>query len=41
MIETSIDGGAESDHFVSVPGTPTTENDAFLTSESVYDHLVF
>jgi hypothetical protein len=41
MFETSIDGGAESDQFVSAPGTPTTENDAFLMGESVYDYLVF
>jgi len=30
MLRTSIDGGAESDQFKSLPGTPTTEEDGFF-----------
>jgi hypothetical protein len=42
MLRTSIDGGAESDQFKSLPGTPTTEEDGFfLMGESAYDYLVF
>lgn len=42
MSETSIDGDAESDRFMSVPGTPLVEKDAFFPKgESVHDYLVF
>ena len=41
MSETSIDGDAESDRFMSVPGTPLVEDDAFFSKgESVHDYLV-
>jgi hypothetical protein len=43
MLGTSIDdGGAESDQFMSLPGTPASgDDDFFLMGELFYDHLVF
>lgn len=41
MSGASIDGGADSEQFMSFPGTPTTEGDAFFSKgESVSDYLV-
>lgn len=40
MSEISIDGGAESDQFMSLPGTPTAEDDDFFSKGgSVHDYL--
>jgi len=42
MSWTSIGGGVESNQFMSLPGTPTADDDAiFLKGESVHVYLVF
>ena len=45
MSGASIDGGAESDQFMSLPGTPAADDDAddafFWKGESVRNYLVF
>ena len=42
MSETSIDGGTESDQFMSLPATPTAEDGPFFSKgESVHDYPAF
>jgi hypothetical protein len=42
MSGTSIDDGAESDQFMSLPGTPTADDETFIwKGESVDDYLEF
>jgi hypothetical protein len=42
MSGTSVDEGAESDQFMSLPGTPAADDDAFSwKGKSVHNYLVF
>jgi hypothetical protein len=46
MSGASIDGGAESDQFMSLPGTPAADDDddddtSFWKGESLHTYLVF
>jgi hypothetical protein len=44
MLGASIDGGAESDQFMSLPGTPAADDDdddaSFWKGESLHTYLV-
>jgi len=41
MSGSSLDDGTESDQFVSLPGTPTADDENIWEGELVHDYLMF